>query len=446
MPYFRERVVEGVETLATVGTSIVPGYFVTEASNQMTFRTKARRPKGLARIDLVADSVAEPFSYFEKLEELKRFGLKASSPGMLSGVQPDTGHSWDLLKYSYEGDRINWSTSDGSRSYVYQGPPLPAINGQSSWWLTPTLHNLTSEGAKLFGRAAPSPDMFNLAQFLGELREGLPRLTSQLLKGGNFFRGLGGDYLNVQFGWKPFLNDLQNLGKAAMAAQSAISGEPQVIRRTRKGISDSGASYPDLGAGPPGFYQDVVPPGFDDLFARALDPYHRGWLPTYYYRSVVPSTEFVETEYSVWFSGQFYVLPKLNYNPDSYLERLGALMNTDITPSVLWELAPWSWLTDWFLNIGSTLTSYEAAVNNRVLAQYAYVMEQSSIKRTVYTSSALANYGFLTNPRFPGGRSVFTTVSKRRARANPFGFQDGITTSLNGGQLAILGALGLTKL
>jgi hypothetical protein len=124
------------------------------------------------------------------------------------------------------------------------------------------------------------------------------------------------------------------------------------------------------------------------------------------------------------------------------------LLNPKITPSTLWELAPWSWLVDWNLRIGDTIRANELNANDLLIMHYGYAMEH-----TVYTTNmSWRATGPLTgtNPSFSGvptrGGYFATTEYKRRIRANPYGFRTGGTGNLTGGQTAILGALGLTKL
>jgi len=446
MPYFRERVIrDGFQTVGNLANgSLESGYVVKSASDMMTFRTNRKTFPGISSVTDVPLNVAEPYSYFETLEKLKEDNLKVRSPTMASGLTPDTGHTWSLKTYEFSGPATNWLTNDGSRNWVCQTAPLPAINGSNSWWSEPLEHDLGQEGANLFGRAVPSTGMFNLGQFLGELREGLPSILPKARSATKQYREFGSQHLNIEFGWKPLLNDLQNLAKAFMAAQSALTGEPQVTRRTRKGISDSNSSRNEFTT-PPGIYSSIVPRNFRDLVPAGSIEYGGNPLPSYYYGTTGPTSITTTSEYSIRFVGQFYVLPKLTYSPDAYLERVGALMDTNITPSVLWELAPWSWMADWFLNIGTMLNSYEGAVNSRILAQYAYVMEDSTTIVKVHTPRANANYGFLSNPVYPGGDSFFVSRSRRRVRANPFGYIGITGKPLSQEQLGILQALSLTK-
>jgi hypothetical protein len=120
-------------------------------------------------------------------------------------------------------------------------------------------------------------------------------------------------------------------------------------------------------------------------------------------------------------------------------------MSVDITPAVLWELAPWSWLVDWVINIGGSLSSAETALSNRILSSYAYAMETVERKHFVDLTN-IRPKSYFTIYDGPGSFSrVYTTTFKRRIRASPFGFVANPDLSLSAGQWGILTALGFTK-
>jgi hypothetical protein len=147
-----------------------------------------------------------------------------------------------------------------------------------------------------------------------------------------------------------------------------------------------------------------------------------------------------------WLEGVFVGLPKVGYDPTSYLSRLDHLIDLRITPSTLWELAPWSWLIDWGLRIGDSIEANLSLADDRIHAQYCYAMEETRDKQYI---SATASTIDTTTRRYEGWSNQYLTmtrVEKRRTRANPFGFTLGGAASLSTGQLAILGALGLTKI
>jgi hypothetical protein len=151
-----------------------------------------------------------------------------------------------------------------------------------------------------------------------------------------------------------------------------------------------------------------------------------------------------EIDYS--FEAEFLRLPEGQKDYSSYLTKLVELMRWDITPMDLWQLAPWSWLVDWFFDIGSQLDAWNSATSNRILSLYAYAMRDERLTTTIVVSDIRG--GNTSDYRYVGPSTFFTQVKARRrqrTKANPFGFTPDPLNQLSAGQLAILGALGLTK-
>jgi len=98
--------------------------------------------------------------------------------------------------------------------------------------------------------------------------------------------------------------------------------------------------------------------------------------------------------------------------------------------SLLWQLTPYSWLVDWFCNLGTVIDNAEMFNRLGLVLNYGYLMCEE--KRS-YASTYIQKTGNSFS-----SQHVYTR--QRRRRANPFGF--GIKDSgLNPTQLSLLGAL-----
>jgi hypothetical protein len=287
--------------------------------------------------------------------------------------------------------------------------------------------------------------VFNLAQFLGELREGLPRLAFDTLTKAKFFRGLGSDYLNVEFGWKPFISDLQDAFSALEGASSVLFGPIGPVHRSRAAgdvydqRSMSGTSVIPIMSTQNGLLQSS--PLYRDFFKEFGSI--SGSTATTGNMTGMGTASFRST-LKTWFEGEFMLLPKAGFNPANYLDRLRSLMSTDITPALLWELSPWSWLVDWFLHIGDAIEAAQTATSNRIVSSYAYAMSEYEAVNAILLSNIAASGSRV----YEGHKTTitqWTTLHRRRLRANPFGYSVNPTGSLNAGQWAILAALGFTK-
>ena len=282
--------------------------------------------------------------------------------------------------------------------------------------------------------ARPTLAEFSLSNFLGEIREGLPKgiTTSGFFQErGKYFKGIGGDYLNAQFGWIPFLSDLQKLAYALFRAQSklnAITGTP--VRRHLKGPKTNevrqhtGVQF-NLGA-TQGQGDGLMKP----ITGESNSPFVIG----------VGNGTVIETVDTAFnFSGSFVTLLPERYDDTKYNDRFWQLVDVRITPSVLWNLSPWTWLVDWFLDIQGAIDANLQVSDENLLIHYAYASQKT-------TYSAL---GWVTDPftGYTGDKlvSVIRGTLYRRVRANPYGFTVGTFGGLSTSQLAILGALGLSR-
>jgi hypothetical protein len=115
------------------------------------------------------------------------------------------------------------------------------------------------------------------------------------------------------------------------------------------------------------------------------------------------------------------------------------LFGTRVTPELFWELTPWSWAVDWVTNLGDVIHNVSAFSRDGLVMPYGYMMATITIKDT-YT---LSGFQFNTGPPQTMFQS-FTSTSKQRIRATPFGFGLDLGGFTNR-QWAIIGALGLSR-
>lgn len=165
-------------------------------------------------------------------------------------------------------------------------------------------------------------------------------------------------------------------------------------------------------------------------------------MPTSYAEQALFCKEIKET----WFSGSFtYVLPKhpgLYGNLERYYYEMDRLMGLQLDSSAAWALSPWSWLIDWFVDISAQMDIISVNYDENLVLNYGYAMQQterSVVAKVVFTDASKSGVKWIN--------TSLRSVSKKRIRANPYGFvlpTDG--DFWNGYRLAVLGALGLTRL
>lgn len=304
--------------------------------------------------------------------------------------------------------------------------------GSASWPSHPQLLSVGSDsdleamGATAINRVSPLKAKSQLGTAIGELREGLPSMI-----GAQFFKkkagvakAAGSEYLNFEFGWKPLVKDIIDSTNAIsrasviLAQLSRDSGKP--VRRRY--------SFPQERS----FWMDGV-----------VSDYGFPTAAGNFYTSPGKLHHSITTDRDVWFSGSFlYHLPK----GDDFLSKVDAwqkkahyLLGVRLDPEILWNLAPWTWLVDWFGNFGDVISNASMAVFDGLVMQYGYVMEHKVETVTYDTRGIEFRNGQVCNPSLH-----FMRDSKRRLQATPFGFglDDAI---LSEWQLSILAALGLSR-
>lgn len=337
--------------------------------------------------------------------------------------------------FQYEGIRFTPSAGNNELTHVHNGGLYhPATYKETG---------LDAFAQQAYNRSAPTAVVFDAGQFLGELREGLPRLSADVIRHqAGILKSAGSDYLNVEFGWKPFISDLQN---AARALNGAVINYSQMGKRVHRRYSLPETTQEELG-------------GYTNA-ASILSVWNPGFAlhypqPTGFPTGLVSGPD-VPSWYTVkktrrsrrWFEGEFTNFLPLGLDTHDYMQRLSVLIDPRITAATLWELAPWSWLVDWNLRVGDTIRANEINANDRLVMHYGYAMEHTVYEtrvdweQTREPSTTYFKYG--NRPKFGVYRAQ--TEYKRRLRANPYGFRVGGIGGLTGQQAGILGALGLTK-
>lgn len=355
----------------------------------------------------------------------------------------DIGGDFDSVKHdfwiSHPDVRLDVSVP-GSRHYVYSGAIVPQDESVSSsnihWPVVPRASDteLAALGTKAIALTIPTNPNVNLAAAMGELRnDGFAAIPSKAVAHAMLKRyrlagkaaSVGSEYLNVVFGWKPFLSDIKDLRQSVRDSKIILdqyvrdSGKP--IRRRFTFPSMKSTTITTLGAG-------SIRPAF---------------APFWYSDSSSVLVKQRDEHVRTWFSGCYTYFLDPGEVAQGKLIRAEQLANklygTRVNPEVIWELAPWSWAVDWAVNIGDILTNVSALQRDSLVIRWAYVMREHRITDT-YT---LFGPTFKTGMRGPYSQS-FTTVRKRRLKATPYGFGltfDGFTTQ----QLAILAALGISR-
>ena len=302
-------------------------------------------------------------------------------------------------------------------------------------------------GGTAISRVRPGQPTVNLATTVGELRnlKELPQMIGSLAARAKTIRDLfregGNEYLNLQFGWAPLIRDVEGLAQIVSNSRALLEQREReidrlvrrryqfdTIRDTSEGLSKtlSSSSY--------------------ELDVRNA----AGALSFVGTRSTsFPPVEITSTVTKSYFSGAFRIYdPELSFLETRLAEfesNANTLLGTRLDPEVLWNLQPWSWLSDWVFNFGDILGNI-SAFSDGIVMQYGYIMREEQIRKEIHFASGIwSRTGTSTWVRGSDPLTVtLTTLRKRRIKASPFGFGLNPET-FSEGQWAILLALGMSK-
>jgi hypothetical protein len=289
----------------------------------------------------------------------------------------------------------------------------------------------------------------NLPRVLGRIGDHLTRLSIdwKLQTGKTLSKHTnpGNEWLSYHFGWAPLVRDVIAATETLLKLHLLLFGASDESRRHRGGdlatTSRMATSFTaaqrswNIGSplaattGSP-YMRDVE--GFASVAPGAPDNTQAVWSKT------------VRLVSDYRFSARFHAGARENGQQAGFLDRALELLGADITPATLWNLAPWTWLLDWFTNLGTVTQNLSDLDWSNVLLDYAYLTLQVK---------AVASMSVTLPPSWSAGRMTsthstiahyVTSVEKVREQASPVGFSvswDGLSPF----QLSILAALGMTR-
>jgi len=351
-----------------------------------------------------------------------------SRPYRISGIQFDDEFHRSYTRVEYEGPVLPQAPSD------FQFPPYAdSSDGDLREW-----------GRKAIALSSPVNPAANVSTFLGEfLSEGLPHSVGSALKHiqtlnpKNLLKAGSEEHLNVVFGWLPIFSDLRSIHSSLQNAQKIID---QLDRDSGKMVRRGWKFKPEVTSDITAVSADRYGPWTDGssslMFSQSKPP--RG--------QVMRESKTTRTR---WFSGAFtYYVPPVGPNgftTDQLARKIilaQKVLGAGASPADAWNLLPWSWLVDWFSDIGDFAKNLDAVILDNQVLVYGYMMEHTV---SSYTYTLVGPYYYHDNSVGPVPPSVtLVSETKRRISASPYGF--GLTLGgLSTLQKSILGALGFTR-
>jgi hypothetical protein len=339
----------------------------------------------------------------------------------LSGGRWSGGGPWDLWRNtqicSPSSTKVEKTSGTGQVKGTARMGSARISTYPMAEYSHPTDVQLNALGTTAIARTEPTNPSFDLSVFLGELRaEGLPNLPGSAMKEKTrLAKSAGSEYLNVEFGWLPLVRGLRDFAntvdKSDQITRSYQEQANKVVQRSYEWPIEN-----ESHAEPCSF--NAIP-GNGGTFqggGRYQHRFQKKWF---------------EVEY-------VYYLPTGNSMNDK-IRRFGSyarkLYGIDISPEVLWNLAPWSWAADWFANTGDVMHNISALGTDGLVMRNGYVMCHTR-KEILDSGNNTLNGKFMTKH----------TLSERKTRRNatPYGFGL-LYNDLTSKQKAVIAALGMSR-
>jgi hypothetical protein len=375
----------------------------------------------------------------------------------------DNGHEWNHLKVSeVVNSHEDYIVRNGYGGSYYRGPlfamdPVPFWTGHNApdghdrvTFSVPALN--VAVGTKFLRNTMPGKSHANLTQAIAELVIDMPRIPfngfdHKLFDRRNLPKNIGSEYLNIVFGYKPLVSDILKVCETIVKIDDIVTqyqrdaGPDKTVRRTRKlnpvrtHVQNVISNNIKLGFpfGPNGTY-----PGEYLFYLKNLPGFYpnhpNGQIGT---RGVL--TEEISTYEQYWFASRWMYYLAADSQLFGSMHRAAQLakatLGIRLDLELLWELAPWTWLSDWFVNIGDILSLNAAISTNDQVLQYAYLMHETQVSYK-YSHSGVILAEKPTGPI----SSLITQRKQERVRATPYGFGVNLN-GLSPDQIAILAAL-----
>jgi len=416
---------------------------------------------------------------------------------VLATAQGDIGHEFAMQRVTrFCGNTFsrrpsatmspNWGRLNGPFQSIFTDTTWFGIN--SNFWLDrlnfsspvrypfiKTDSDLVTLGTSFIKETNPIQSQVNLLSSIAEaivdsaLLPGLlgKEIFSSVVdprKRGSLIRSLGGEYLNYIFGYKPLADDIAKLGVLIDTVNGIvdqwIKDSGTIVRRRRRTGGELkndlsrtyGFDYPNC-AGTT-FWFSVPGRVYGETDGQFPG---QPWQDSAQVKSNVALSGLMgcrvssEITFSAGYTYDFASL-RVPTGDNSAADLMhDAALREDLTAialgldpgsiaTALYDATPFSWLLDWFVNIGDVLDNLRGLTSRGVQMTWGYITETAiresyyeySLKWTPTSDVFFRSYGF------------YDQKSVRRIRATPFGFGSSFG-SLTSSQLSILGALAAAK-
>lgn len=323
------------------------------------------------------------------------------------------------------------------------------MNGSLLMPSVPTEAYSSSEAAKMVRDSVPAQSEVDLFLFLAELKD-FPRmlqLANYVPKQG---KEAGGSFLNYAFGIAPTVSDVR-----ALAA--TIGGSIPLLERFRRGARRqlrrrrSSVLYEDNTAGvswlrPFGADRQTNIDGVDLRYGYIVPGSSAGYDDTIEAR-IFRSTR--KSRVLRTFATYEYFIPEptgFGSRLQEYQKSAEQLVGSGLSAGALYDLTPFSWLADYFIDIGGLIRYQQVVASNSVVASKIGHVVEDRVHHEIGVSELRIADGATNRWRTENLRLLKSDSAtldykmSRRRKGSPYSISP--TWSLTKQQWGILGALG----
>lgn len=317
----------------------------------------------------------------------------------------------------------------------------------------PSVSYTSSIAGQRMRQSTPTAPEIDLALVLAELRDfpGLVRNVLSLPRAWTSAREGAGQYLGAVFGFMPTGSDVMTLAEIAARSHEKVAAfERHANRQLRRSRVDTlyedtrihELDYPTVNS-----QGDYTMSGGWRFQAKGIHAFAGNVSNVRYAPHLTLAVELSRVVRT--FCTFEYFIPNplgLNTRMKEYKKKFEKLLGSGLTPGLLYDLTPFSWLIDYFLDVGGLLRYQNEVANNGVTASRAGHTLVERVDATLF----LSGYNF-----YPGtsstvsrkttayGSSTYSRETVRRRKGNPYSMSP--SWDLTTQQWAIVGALGLAR-
>jgi hypothetical protein len=438
----RQEAIEGILDSVSAGAAGGPTHFLTEDIGHAfgVLHAKTRIGSGSVFYRTSYDSTGTKFwySYTNPVPSVAS-RMRLDGTVLLNGVS------------NYIPDYGTWFRSRGATlpsANTSTNPSATLPNGLDQKGLSTRLISAANPFDSQADFLATAVELLrgDVPKFVGNLRihrDNLLRLKKEFKTYKDAAKYLGEQSLNVQFGWAPIIRDIGKGLELLLGVDQALFPTDDTRRRRDSKILSTG-------------YQTVanmewgLTPHLSDRYSGF--PTKTGPLvnrvegPGFVTRAPLSTDLTIQATADIRLSARFRTGLKPTSANNGYVDQALTLLGLKLTPEVVWELTPWSWMIDWFSNIGTIVSNVSTLGFTNAILNYAY-----STLRYRYTTSYVVRRPVPSDTFTEGVKRVTGNVlfqeeydMKVRMAASPFGFSVA-TPDLSIGQWGILASLGLAR-